>query len=34
MLAKGKLEVNCHTWDTEADFGGLQLGVLVGVTFT
>jgi len=33
MLAKGKLEVNCHTWDTEADFGGLQVAVLAGVTF-
>jgi len=33
MLAKAKLKVNCHTWETEADFGGLQLGVLAGVTF-
>ncbi len=32
-LAKGKLEINCHTWDTEADFSGLQLSLLVGVTF-
>ena len=34
MLAKGKLVVNCHTWDTEADFGGLQLTLLAGVRFT
>jgi len=33
MLAKGELEVNCHDWDTEADFGGLQLSLLAGVTF-
>lgn len=33
MLAKGKLEVNCHNWDTEADFSGLQLSLLAGVTF-
>ena len=33
MLAKGKLEVNCHTWDTEADLSGLQLTLLAGVTF-
>jgi hypothetical protein len=33
MLAKGKLEINCHTWDTEADLSGLQLTVLAGVTF-
>ena len=32
-LAKGKLEVNCHDWDTEADFGGLQLSLLAGITF-
>lgn len=32
-LAKAKLIVDCNTWDTEVDFGGLQLGVLVGVTF-
>ena len=33
MLAKAKLIVNCHTWDTAVDLGGLQLGVLAGVTF-
>jgi len=33
MLAKAGLEVNCHDWDTEADFGGLQLSLLAGVTF-
>jgi len=33
MLAKGKLEINCHTWDTEADLSGLQLSLLAGVTF-
>jgi len=33
MLAKAKLEVNEHTWDTEADFGGLWLSLLAGVTF-
>jgi len=33
MLAKGKLEISCHTWDTEADLSGLQLSVLAGVTF-
>ncbi len=33
MLAKGKLRVNCHTWDTELDLSGLQLSLLAGVTF-
>jgi len=33
MLAKGELKVNCHSWATEADFSGLQLSLLAGVTF-
>jgi len=33
MLAKAKLKVNCHTWETEVDLGGLQLSVLAGGTF-
>ena len=33
MLAKGKLVVNCHSWATEADFSGLQLSFLAGITF-
>lgn len=33
MLAKGKLVVNCHSWATEADFSGLQLSLLAGITF-
>jgi len=33
MLAQGKLVVNCHSWSTEADFSGLQLSLLAGVTF-
>jgi hypothetical protein len=35
MLAKAKLKVDWwDTWDTEVDLGGLQLGLLAGVTFT
>ena len=33
MLAKAKLQVNCHTWDTEVDLSGLQLSLLAGVKF-
>ncbi len=33
MLARGKLVVNCHSWATEADFSGLQLSLLAGITF-